>query len=43
MIVHILKDGIRLKDITGHVVKTKDADAVYHLIHKINNKGRLKL
>lgn len=43
MIIHILKDGTRLNDITGHVVKVKDAEAVYQLIHKINEeKARLK-
>jgi hypothetical protein len=41
MVYHILKDGSVVKDITGKVVKVKDAEAVYNLISKIN-KGKAK-
>lgn len=40
MIIHILKDGSVHQDITGHVVKEKDAEAVYALIDKINTERR---
>ena len=39
MIKHILKDGTVLKDITNHVVKVEDAETVYALMDKINDKG----
>ena len=42
MIVHILKDGTKLTDISGHVVKLKDAKAVYDLMDKINQKAKRK-
>lgn len=35
MIYHILKDGTRVDDITGHVVKMSDAEALYTLIDTI--------
>lgn len=34
MIRHILKDGTVVKDITGHIVKKKDAPAVYTILEK---------
>lgn len=37
-VIHILKDGSKLTDITGHVVRKADAESVYHLLHKINEK-----
>lgn len=36
MVIHILKDGSRVTDITGHVVNVQDAAPVYNLIKKIN-------
>ena len=41
-VVHILKDGSIVKDISGRVVRLENAGAVYHLIHTINT-GRAKL
>ena len=35
-VVHILKDGSVVEDITGHVVQVEDAEAVYRLIDSIN-------
>lgn len=35
-VVHILKDGSVLNDITGHVVKVEDAAPLYDLIDSIN-------
>ena len=42
MIKHILRDGTVLNDITGHVVKVEDAETVYTLIDKINERGNLE-
>lgn len=35
---HILADGTEVDDISGHVVKEKDARCVYDLIEQINAK-----
>ena len=40
MVYHVLADGTKLTDITGHVVMPKDAPAVYDLIHTINAEAR---
>lgn len=39
MIRHILKDGTILQDITDHVVRVEDAEAVYTLMDKMNEQG----
>lgn len=36
MVVHVLRDGTVLPDITGHVVKVEDAATAYALIRKMN-------
>ena len=41
-VVHILKDGTILTDITGHVVRAEDAGPLYQLIDRINQKGPKK-
>lgn len=41
-VIHVLKDGTVLKDITGHVVKEKDAPSVYALMEKMKGKGKRK-
>lgn len=41
-VVHILKDGSIVKDITGHVVRVEDAGPLYQLIESINRKGSKK-
>ena len=38
-VIHILKDGSRVEDITGHVVKMEDAGTLYNLIREINSKS----
>ena len=38
MVYHILKDGSTSTDITGHVVRVKDSESLYQLIHKISCK-----
>lgn len=35
-VYHILRDGSRPKDITGHVVKVSDAEPLYRYLHSIN-------
>lgn len=35
-VIHILRDGTRLEDITGHIVKISDAEPVYNLMDRIN-------
>ena len=36
MVEHYLKDGTRVNDITGHIVRVKDARTVYTLIGRMN-------
>lgn len=38
-VIHILKDGSQVEDITGHVVKMDDAAPLYNLIREINRKS----
>ena len=38
-VVHILRDGSVVKDITGHVVRMEDARPLYNLIDRINRQG----
>ena len=35
-VIHVLRDGTILDDITGHVVQYEDAEPVYHLMQAIN-------
>lgn len=42
MVIHILKDGSVVEDITGHVVRIEDARPLYDLIDSINRKGSKK-
>lgn len=42
MVKHVLKDGTTVNDITGHIVKMKDAKAVYNLIESINQSKMRK-
>lgn len=37
-VIHILKDGSRPPDITGHIVRLEDATPLYQLLHSINRK-----
>lgn len=41
-VIHILKDGSQVEDITGHVVKMEDAGTLYNLIREINSKSNLQ-
>lgn len=41
-VIHILKDGSIVKDITGHVVRMEDAGPLYDLIDTINREGSKK-
>lgn len=38
MVTHILKDGTKLKDIRGHIVKIDQAKTAYSLLDRINRK-----
>lgn len=38
-VIHILKDGSVVEDITGHVVRIEDAGPLYELIDRINRQG----
>lgn len=41
-VIHILRDGSIVKDITGHVVRMEDAGPLYDLIDRINREGSRK-
>ena len=41
-VVHILKDGSIVMDITGHVVRVEDANPLYQFIDSINRTGSKK-
>ena len=38
MVIHILKDGTRVDDIAGRIIKVSDAEVVYQLMDEINKK-----
>lgn len=38
MVIHILKDGTRVDDIAGRIVKIQEAEVVYKLMDEINKK-----
>lgn len=38
-IIHVLKDGREVNDLTGHVVKMEDAGSLYSMIRAINCKS----
>lgn len=42
-VIHILKDGRIVDDITGHVVKMEDAEPLYNLMQRINNEYAARL
>ena len=39
-VIHILKDGSIVKDITGHIVRVEDAGPLYQLIDSINRNRK---
>lgn len=39
---HILKDGTVLENVSGHIVKMKDAKALYDLMDRINENANRK-
>lgn len=41
-VIHILRDGSQVDDITGHVIKMEDAKELYRFLHSINLKGSKK-
>ena len=42
MIIHILADGRKLKDITGHKVTRDNAPAAYEALERIKKQRRLQ-
>ena len=42
MVIHILKNGIKTTDITGHVVRKEDAPQAYALIERLNREREEK-
>lgn len=38
MVYHILKDGTKVNDITGHVVRIEDAPALYELMASLSKR-----
>lgn len=40
MVYHILKDGSRPTDITGHVVKMADAPAMYTALRELERRRK---
>lgn len=38
MVINILRDGTRLDDLAGHVVRVQEAEAAYDLMDKINER-----
>lgn len=41
-VIHILADGTKIADITGHVVKADEAVAAYQLMRSINQRAEDK-
>ena len=39
-VIHILRDGSIVEDISGRVVKVEDAGPLYHLIESINRNRK---
>ena len=39
MVYHILRDGRRVNDVKGYVVKMKDNEVLYNVIRKIESRG----
>ena len=39
---HVLKDGTTVTDITGHIVRMSDVQAVYTLVERMNNERIVK-
>ncbi len=37
-VIHILKDGTEVKDITGHVIKAAEFKVLYEVIDRIQQK-----
>lgn len=37
---HILKDGTKVPDITGHVIKADEHETLYQVINKINERKK---
>ena len=38
MVIHILKDGTRIDDLTGHVIRQEDAKGIRAIIEEIERR-----
>lgn len=38
VIHHLLKDGTEVSDITGHMIKADDFEALYQVVNRINER-----
>lgn len=41
MIKHVLKDGSKVDDVTGYVIRIDEFQSLYKLIDSINEKGNM--
>lgn len=41
-IKHVLKDGTKVSDVAGHVVKAAEHEALYQVMERIINKENLQ-
>lgn len=41
-VYHVLKDGSRIDNIRGHVVKREDAGTFYQLLDNLNRRSEIK-
>lgn len=39
---HVLKNGAKVDDVAGYVVKAKEHSVLYEVINRINEEGRRK-
>lgn len=39
-VIHILKDGSRPKDITGHIVRMSDAESLYNRMKNMRRESK---
>lgn len=40
MVTHILKDGTKLTDLKGHIVRREDAEMVYQMVERLRNEKK---
>lgn len=40
MVTHILKDGTKLTDLKGHIIRREDAEMVYQMVERLRNEKK---